>query len=139
MTKEEILAMEAGEQLNEQVAGEIMSECYHQHWAGSGDSINCLKCGKSRFYHQRSQAYSTDISAAWQVVERLISQDCNIEVGGEDYPYTQYGKWHCQINFWVDKKKNKSKIVGGFGKAAPEAICKAALIAKCSLENIKEV
>ena len=71
MNKEQIFQMKAGQELSQKLAEGIMGECYHQHWDGGKDSINCLKCGESRFYHQHSQAYSTDISAAWEVVERM--------------------------------------------------------------------
>jgi len=123
MTKEEILAMEAGEELSQKVAEEIMGECYHQHWDGDRDSIDCLKCGESRFYHQRSQAYSTDISAAWPVVERMQEDK-------EAFYYLElrYSRiLHCWMAVFEHGNDQHEEIEG---KTAPEAICKAALLAK---------
>ena len=116
MTKEEILAMEP-EELSQKVAEEIMGECYHQHWDGNKDSIDCLKCGESRFYHQKSQEYSTDISAAWQIVDRLV----------DSAHYYMFDVKKVYVNTpW--EASFEGRIAQG--KTVPEAICKAALLIK---------
>ena len=125
MTKEEILAMEAGGDLDALVAKEITEECYHTHWTEDGkDSIDCLKCGQSRFYHQHSQNYSTDISAAWQVA---------VKAGLAIFPLNN-GDWAAckashiyHLEVAQDHYTDPSMVVC---YTAPEAICKAALLAK---------
>jgi Zn ribbon nucleic-acid-binding protein len=124
MTKEEILALEIEDSLNEMVANQIMGECYHDYWTEDGkDSINCLKCGESRFYHQHSQNYSTDISAAWQVIGKMLQEHYKFalnKVGSE---------WYCA--FWhTTRNKSSCYCVNVF-----EAICKAALLTRYSVEN----
>lgn len=131
MTKEEIFAMEAGEELSQKVAEEMMGECYHQHWDGDRDSITCLKCGESRFYHQRSQAYSIDISAAWQVVERFSKRGFRLdfEVIPGDKDITNY----CNIYPGeIDGARRQTGVIPG--NFMPEAICKAALLAKLKIQ-----
>lgn len=123
MNREQILAMEAGGELSQKVAEEIMKECYHQHWDGDKDSITCLKCGESRFYHQRSQAYSTDISAAFQVEEKikelkLIEQYAN------------------QLIFLATTlSMNARQVLFAVAHASPEIRCKAALLAKLEVRE----
>lgn len=127
MTREEILAMEA-EELSQKVAEEIMGECYHQHWDGNEDSIYCLKCGESRFYHQKSQEYSTNISSAWQVVDRLV---------GTAHHYTKVQGLMFDLKKVYVNTLWEASFEGRVaqGKTAPEAICKAALITKIEKEE----
>ena len=135
MTKEEILAMEAGERLSELVAERIMKECYHQHWEDKKWSIFCRKCGESTFYHQHSQAYSTDISAAWKVVEKMVG-------GGYAFCFDwASGKIATVIRCIFEENFSKAESEESEwteGKAAPEAICKAALLAQLEAGNRSE-
>ena len=97
MSKQEILTMEAGDKLDELIAGEIF------HWV----------------YKARVMPhYSTDISAAWQVVEKLIKR----------YVFDLY--FDDVGDCWVCKLFDGHQEYKGYGWAAPEAICKAALIAE---------
>lgn len=129
MTKEEILALKAGGELSQKVAEEIMGECYHQHWDGDRDSITCLKCGESRFYHQRSQAYSIDISAAWQVVEKMAQLGHAMSLLLLSYePYLE-PYWYCDFRLKGEHRPPEYEWVD-HQKTAPEAIGKAALLAK---------
>jgi len=125
MTKEGILAMEAGEKLDALVA-EWKDGHYHD-WKGEsvlhgGFALRCTKCGAFREDGRQlpNQHYSTDISAAWQVWLAVtkdgpenwaIYSDNDGKVTVEHYP-----------DFCVD---------GLF----PEAICKAALLAKLETVN----
>ena len=96
MSKQEILTMEAGGKLDELIAEEI----FH------------------RVYKARVMPCSTDISAAWQVVGRLVKR----------YVFDLY--FDDVGDCWVCKLFDGQQEYKGYGQAAPEAICKAALIAK---------
>ena len=127
MTKEEILAMEAGEELSAVVAEGIVGECYHQHWKDNEDSVYCRKCGESRFYHQHSQAYSTDIAAAWQVVEKM-------EAEGYGHKHLKYSQNQHEGVTWVFMQPGRG-IFEASGRDIKEAICKATLLAKLEGEG----
>lgn len=59
--------------------------------------------------------YSTDIAAAWQVVEKLRGRFQHLCL-------THKGHWH--VIMWKDEE---SPIIAASGDTAPEAICRAAL------------
>jgi len=130
MTKDEILAMEAGVKLNELIHEEIMEQCWHEWIADIKDKrtivgVVCKKCGVKQFKGYGvvgSPHYSTDISAAWHVVEKLI----DIHPQGDFHLEHLEDEWCCgwcyppsgaDLNNWI------------CGKTAPEAVCKAALVA----------
>lgn len=131
MTREEILAMKPGRELDALVAKNVMGWKYSQvspdtkkfyclisgnnkgwwkapDWKGWG----CASCG------EEPHEYSTDISAAWEVVEKAkiaIIPQCGAP---EDMSYCA----------WVEEGPF-SKEIKVFSLTAPEAIVKAALIA----------
>lgn len=71
--------------------------------------------------------YSTDIAAAWEVVDCLKSKCGEIAVG-----YTSDDKqWGCDI--WYMHENQHGHSIGGFADTAPLAICRAALIATMNL------
>lgn len=110
MTKEEILAMEAGKELNAKVAEEVMG---HQVIL---DEI----FGNMERYTDRAgtsiygplQPYSDDMSAARQVLERIQALGLEIYPGG-----------------------NGSEEFEDTSEFTPEEICKAALLAILKLKN----
>jgi len=124
MTREEILAMAPGPELNKLVAERIMGECYHEYWKDGEDSVYCRKCGESRFYHQQSQAYSMEIEAAWRVAQML---------GLAVVPLNN-GDWMvCKANVIyslriTDDHCQDHRLV--ICHTAPEALCKAGLITR---------
>ena len=62
-------------------------------------------------------AYSTDIAAAWEVVEKMNAEDIRLEL------YSPYGDPHWACQFWME-----GELVAGAGvDTAPHAICLAAL------------
>lgn len=62
--------------------------------------------------------YSSDILAAWQVVDRLRSQKCEVEV--------KSGRWGWDVDFWP--RKESSLEYGHIQlPSLPVAICMAAL------------
>ena len=97
MTKEQILAMEAGSDLNWLICTEVFG----------GKTLGSVK------------PYSTDISAAWQMVEKMVAEYGDFVIDYDD-SYNG-GKWSAS----VDKLR-----VGVLAKTAEEAICKAALLTK---------
>lgn len=126
MTKEEILAMEAGRKLDKLVHEDVMKQCWHDWVAEQSDSnvtgVICSKCRSKPIYAQgmvNYPLYSIDISAAWQVVEKME------ELG---WGFTLVTSDRVARCFPLSFNKPSSKWV--IGKKIPEAICKAALIAK---------
>ena len=100
MTKEEILAMKAGAELDYVVSQKVMGQ--GQEGLGFRTDYN---------------NYSTDISAAWQIVEKLIL----------GYVFNLY--FDDVGDCWVCELFGGQQEYRGYG-TAPEAICKAALLAK---------
>ena len=113
MTSREIDALVA-----EKVAG----------WTAIAESkINGALCGTKpdgeRGYKYEVPRYSTDIAAAWQVVEKLM---------GDQYAYTftlrQLTGRNAPGKCWaVFKESTAGKESEGYGPDAPTAICLAAL------------
>jgi hypothetical protein len=109
MTREEILAMEPGHKLDALVAEKVM------RWTKEGNYWLSHTC-RIRTWEQTSYPGfqpSTDISAAWEVVESLRDKWYYLEIR------TCADDWVVQTN--ADRSVR--------AKTAQEAICKAALIA----------
>lgn len=68
------------------------------------------------FLHSEAPNFSTDISAAWEVLERMKEKGAEINVGF-------YREWDCTLDYPIGCNWRE------VGKTAPEAICKAALVA----------
>lgn len=107
MGKEEILAMEVGLDLDKLVWTTVFGRTLPE-----------------MVFRSDVPQYSVDIVAAWQVVERLAEENLFRSI---DYLHTQHwrdgkGDWRCRVVCGV-------KIEFAVAKEAPEAICKAALLA----------
>ena len=114
MTKEEILIMEAGIELDILVAESIMG---YQVFAGMTSATSPLIITTSQVL-----SYSRDISAAWQVVDKLKEEKLLfIDI------FWDYEAWFCRIEDIDGKTIGASELACD---SAPEAICKAALLAK---------
>ena len=144
MTKEEILAMEAGKELDTLVAEKIMNHPMPDFIPE--DALDLYLSGRAIHYDSWTcvclydegdtpkwvpDPYSTDISAAWQVVEKLTEEwtkgnkPISIDVSYD------CGAYEAKIETWDEDKCDWNEpIFSGAYDAAPEAICKAALIAK---------
>jgi len=137
MTKEEILAMEAGQELDVLVAEEIFG--IEVEWDYALWDVD-KQCGKLPFRkgaprtvlgpmaHSVSNTipgYSIDISAAWQVIEKMRTLDTYIEIGNG---------WQPEEYWWV---RLKPEEIYAWGKILPEAICKAAVLTR--LDKIKRL
>lgn len=75
------------------------------------------------FGHSWCPAYSTDISAAWEVVEKFQSDSCAVNVASG-------GDVLCRIMKWPDNTQTtyeSEKYFEAVSKTAPHAICLAAL------------
>jgi hypothetical protein len=119
MTEEEILAMKAGRELNIRVAEEVMGRRFVQ------DEIFGDMESSNNGTHGYLQPYSEDISAAWQVMEKLKPYCPRI---GFDV-YSQ--KW--EVTFSAREANFSCPMVSA--NTAAEAICKAALLALPELRH----
>ena len=142
MTREEILAMEAGREFDtlvaEKVMGHSMPDFIPEHALGlylAGtpihyDSWTCVcRYDEGDTLKWVPDPYSSDISAAWQVVEKMIGQEYNFELSSA-LAYTTGGEFE-GANWYVaftggleDKTYDTARLT------APSAICVAALLAK---------
>jgi len=145
MTKEEILAMEAGEELDALIDKEIFSGngCVHDLYWVDPDEYACSKCHK-QFVSPEPWAYSTTISAAWQVVEKMrdshrynikrIEEGRNAK-GQYDDTFVNF----CSLLMDVLGIEIKEYAYGAtltiMRALSPEAICKAALLAKLEIRK----
>ena len=129
MNKAEILAMEAGAELDALVLREIFGcnvEIRAMGWNEDGGPkyCYCLCEGTDKQYEHRDWEHhygaaispSEDISAAWQVWETMRAGDYDCYIT------------HCKLGYEASFIKEKDFIAQA--KAAPEAICKAALLTR---------
>jgi hypothetical protein len=117
MTKEEILAMKAGRELNIRVAEDIMGcKVIQDEFFGDVESCQLLASdvkinALAGNYYGPLQPYSEDISAADKVIDKLKDYNPRVE-------FNHYAeKWEADFSYGVVSSAN-----------APEAICKAALL-----------
>ena len=115
MNKEEILAMEAGIELDKLIATKVMG------WQGKLDYSVFLF--DSKVYHK--YRFSTSILAAWQVVEKL-------ETDGYGHKHLKYSQNRDEEYSWIFMQPGYG-IFEATGKTIQEAICKAALLTKETL------
>jgi hypothetical protein len=132
MTRDEIMLMEAGRELDALVSRKVMNvkpvivELYSEF----DDTRNYVDVGDYVIYPEgvgickRLSAYSTDIAAAWQVVEKLETQEILFQICKLGYSKNDI--------FWLaefrDCSGGESSGVGN-SPTAPLAICRAALLA----------
>jgi hypothetical protein len=125
MTKDEILNMPAGREMDALIAEKLMGyvngrKCY-RYADNSGD-----------WWTTHIPHYSTDIEAAWEVLEKMRA-DCS--GGGEpDYIMLNCYKelephWYC-AKIWAHHDGDIPEVEAT-AETAPLAICRAALLAIC--------
>ncbi len=135
MTHDEIMKLEAGRELDALVAEKVMgyTPVKVTEYPAYDDNRNWVDIGDYVIYPEgvafctRVKDYSTDISAAWQVMEKIESLDNVQGVGlrGGEYYWKQYSlRW----NFWVNNNGMYPEV-DVYGETAPLAICRAALMA----------
>lgn len=123
MTKDEILKMEAGRDLDELIAEKVMglSPCVFRMTGQISASTlwNCKHDDCRNCYPKNKDApmksYSTDISAAWQVVEKM---NCWMDLIHQT-----------DGNYVVAFVTKEDQVYQVRKKTAPFAICRAALLA----------
>jgi hypothetical protein len=151
MTPEEIDLMPAGREMDalvaEKVFGDIIckSSMWHvretkdfalEHWT------TCKIHGKSGCVAE-PRKFSTDISAAWEVVEKIKDQfeeEAQFNIVHRSGYNGPKGNWHAGFKVWMTKERTGltadwhwSDILGvAEGETAPLAICRAALKAVSS-------
>lgn len=137
MTRDEILNMEAGREMDALVATIIMGLEVHRlekSYRGERSTPGSKVPGEwihhvLYVYHTPTSRnldvshYSANISAAWEVVEKLQAEPLEYYFGinrTPSIPYEKTGRthWHCELG---------GKM--GYADTAPLAICKAALLA----------
>jgi hypothetical protein len=115
MTREDILAMPAGRELDALVAEKVLDFAL-MHEVVQPEGENWFTYHHNMGYYR----YSSNISAAWEVVEKFSTYRMQ-KLRDNDHRLVD-GKAHqCFLN------KNGNCA---YGHTATEAICKAALIAK---------
>lgn len=118
LTRESIMSMEPGRELDALVAEHVMN--------GKKESIQTMAPQPLEFWNfsETRQPWvkdwkpSTDISAAWEVVDRMSPQTMYMTRRHSDV-------WLCEFHGYPLVE----------GNAAPETICKAALLAKLEAEE----
>jgi hypothetical protein len=128
MTRDEILNMPAGREMDALVAEKVMIVEFTKHNYKAHDVLS--NTIEERTYYSTSFAplphYSTDIAAAWQVVEKLM------EMGDVFIENWQDGEWFVACDPLMNKPRRNAASCDGkkTGKeSAPLAICRAALLA----------
>jgi hypothetical protein len=140
MTRDEILNMPAGREMNALIAekvtgwkaihaeykcnGEYFFRCDacggygHGNCYGNGDGAIQIKCGEYTVCCDEAEmpAYSTDISAAWEVVEKMKADGWEFYFEWKDEPWALFENDECLLDKYAD------------ADTVPLAICKAALL-----------
>lgn len=90
--------------------------CGSEMWHGK-DRARCSVCNEWRYSPYKE--YSSDISAAWEVVEKLCDENgCDIVRVCKRDPELLRGEWSCNFGLGFE----------AFGETASLAICRAALL-----------
>lgn len=125
MTTEQISKLEAGEQLDAMVAGCVMG------WSPTAENGNGYwMIGNNELKHFNECRFSTDISAAWQVVEKMKSLGYS------------FGTWDCTslssvphpgaafaMSVYAPTMQDARGGLISCGRTIPLCICRAALMA----------
>lgn len=133
MTRDEILNMPAGYEMNKLIAEHIFGMWIEEnhgmaggfYWVGNGVQFGDMRV-------QNVPDYSTDISAAWEVYEKIIS-DCKSNNGEPDF-FMLNAYQACPERGWYIAKiwAHYDGDIVEFeltAPSAPLAICRAALLA----------
>lgn len=129
MTRDEIMAMVPGREMDALVAEKVMNLCVldqvHQYGDGCVVSDKGFDEWMSHPEYGRIDdpdllpPYSTDIAAAWEVMEKW---------GFQAQAGYQGGDYFCSIMYGFDGEGTPLYGEVGDCASAPEAICKAALL-----------
>lgn len=117
--------MKAGRELDALVAEKVMGMGKPPY----GDASNCPTCGYDGLWSEEIQPYSTDIAAAWMVVEHLKNTLNGKEWTGEFNLFFNGEKYEC---WWSFSRRTNEGLYEtskdeSIAETAPLAICLAAL------------
>jgi hypothetical protein len=130
MNREQTLAMQPGRELDALVAEKVMGLCVLDSVNMYGDGCVVSDAGMDEWEKHREygkvddpdllEPYSTHIAAAWEVVEKMKATHICKVVG-----LSSTGEWFASI------KPKEAGIFSShaYAPTAPEAICKAAILA----------
>ena len=113
--------------LDDEVAEKVMGWTLSKGSLGLGSTAINRKGGLAGIMLDAIPHYSTDIEAAWEVVEKIDAWNCEVTRQHEDSP----AEYECIL--MMASKEDRSCWKGRFSakaKTAPEAICRAALKAQ---------
>lgn len=135
LTRESILAMNPGRELDRLVAERVMNLCVLDHVQGYGDGCVLSDIGfddweKHPYYGKIDDPellppYSTDLLAAWEVVEELQ----------ESHLYTDIRACADFYEVWITNHATGEQTGTFASPKLPEAICKAALLTTIREDN----
>jgi len=89
-------------------------------------------------YHDACPEYSTDITAAWEVVEKMSSYDFDVSISlSSKLSSDDLERWYCDMTHGDDNApwREDYKFIQVWAPTAPHAICLAALSAVCDAQN----
>lgn len=117
LTRETILAMQPGRELDHIIGEKVMGA-----YQINNDTVYNLKWRIADALHLHMPPYSTDMSAAWEVVEMISDKKFNVYVTrrSDGMHFTECKK--------VGSSADRLFEVFAEAPTAPEAICKAALL-----------
>lgn len=120
----------AGPILNAEVSERVFG--YRTHVQPDGSTFEHRSTG----YHQLPP-YSTDIAAAWLVIERMQAQRWRMaRLTSNTPPHADPATaWECDVRYYPPGKMAPFTFRSAAGATAPEAICRAALLALAALER----
>ena len=125
MNKEDILNMEAGEELDELIAEKVMG-FIKLPFPGLPKFQKPTDDGVIPLYY--TPKYSTDISAAWEVVEKILKMPSSVNIQCDFHSDGNY--FACYIHPYP---RDETKLIMEHAPTAPLAICRAALLAVMEL------
>lgn len=117
----------AGRELDALIAEKVMGRCPHRetrrYCIEDGNSVDsgyeCVACGKDVYGSERCPAFSTDMTAAWPLVEKLRADGMEVDLLSEPG----------NVDGWAVKTNRPDEEFCQIVTAptAPLAICRAAL------------
>lgn len=121
MTRDEILALEPGPELEAAVARDVLDEPFRR--PSHGPCYGCTTCGQ--YFDECLCGLSEDMNMAWLVVEVMQKPPYSHEC----YLSSQSWGWDCIFSNPGDKGGSAHGDSPETPMTAPEAVCKAALLA----------
>ena len=113
--------MEAGRELDALIAEKVMGLTLGPAPMSANFEITCVKLGDHEW--RNISYYSTEIGAAWEVVEKLRGAGWTFHVDDVGFNDATEGEWRVMFT----EATTGNEHVFADGKTAPHAICLAAL------------